>query len=1493
MKRNRIIACLLVASYSAGAAALPYCEEVFPSVLQSAHNGSRLTLDRGSSVRYDSDNVFEFKHLTQSGNNHCFGQNCSVSGKPAKSLDLPDFPGRDQFPDDPGAFPNINGSSDYSCSSGNHSLTWDLLSFGSYDEIKVSGSCSLTIDSVFWSDLGVEKLIVEGSGRLYLNGQRLFVEDLEVKNSGYISANTASELYAYDLSLEGAARIASGWLTTFGYQSVKIDGSSNLEANFHAVYLDEFKMEGNANANFSSGQHTIKKMEVFGGQVNLNQIGSLHVDELKTENAANLFHNGEGAPTKVYKNMHLHGSGSHSLRMLPTNAEEFHFGENSEQRIRFNTGDYHLEKLRFSERYQQISMEPLGSGSVRLFVEDDVDLSRQVRMNPTAPPRQWMLFSKKEITTREWSTIRGVVYAEGDVDFRSYNGYTALTGIASGKNIHLDDYNLVVGSTDVRDADYSNLCLPGTPPDGSDNYLKFGSVNLSSSSRGTLTGTINYSDYQGDEPPLVFLMTPIEANQVEKELPAQMRVTSASTSQADVELWVAPNYYGGSGVNRTSVSKVDYIVVGGGDYQLKDEFGNTQVRLSAGTVKTCDYKGKYSDGNGNCDESSVWQNLPSGWSSGTAVLAQLQTFNNGGEFYSARVESVSSAGFYIGLEGSEAYNQHGNGKFKRDDTIAYLAVEGSGTVEINGEMRRVESGNGLQSYKFSGNNYNNTRSLAEQCSASNHFNFQTPFASTPLFYSTKRTRYGGDGGWARVCHVSDSQFNVVVEEDFAGDNERKHYGEYFSYLAVGTAPTVEPVTIRLVHPDSAINCVGAQVEVQICSDSSCTSFDKQSSYTLDLTATPTSEWQHLTTGTIGNSQTVKHGDRLQLWQATPSVVEIGVGNYDFVCESGSGQIDCEIGFSDSGLVLTPVVGDLEQADLLACHTQYQLQLGVVETNSSDPKQCLVTTQGTENVSFSFQYGVPQSPEVAADLGLGSLTLKAGEAQVAAVTFDVQGVAKLPLRYQEAGRLKVSASLTRGVGGQQKTFTGEVDLDWVPVGFHIQAQNQACDSNFTQCGAFKKAGEAFPVEVSARCWVGDNDQDLSDNPITRNFQKSDIRLAPELIAPDPGSNSGDDGGTVSITAGGQGSVDRTLTEVGAFRFKLAESVDYLGASLSNFSSRTIGRITPATLEVVAQPLSLQPYCQGSSYFGQPVAFSTLPQFEVTARNLNNQVTNNFDSEFWNLPNPMTAREYQTGVTGIEVIEPTGQSTEVLGANDGDGSRRYRLTENWLRFKRPDTPLAPVDYARIPNNGADDASFGITIAAEDLSVAGDKVCVGTWGSCEGLSFDSASSAPFLGYVTGPQLRYGRMVLDSAYGTELQQVLVPMRLEYFNGQRFVTNTLDNGFNVNNARLSLAGSLDPLPLTNVNGSWEQGEYDGITVVGDGRATPEDSPITLSYQLDRLGFDGINGCQFPNQATEAPTWLQWTWGGNTMTNPSANVTLGRFRGHDKVIYRREVFGSN
>ena len=71
MKRNRIIACLLVASYSAGAAALPYCEEVFPSVLQSAHNGSRLTLDRGSSVRYDSDNVFEFKHLTQSGNNHC------------------------------------------------------------------------------------------------------------------------------------------------------------------------------------------------------------------------------------------------------------------------------------------------------------------------------------------------------------------------------------------------------------------------------------------------------------------------------------------------------------------------------------------------------------------------------------------------------------------------------------------------------------------------------------------------------------------------------------------------------------------------------------------------------------------------------------------------------------------------------------------------------------------------------------------------------------------------------------------------------------------------------------------------------------------------------------------------------------------------------------------------------------------------------------------------------------------------------------------------------------------------------------------------------------------------------------------------------------------------------------------------------------------------------------------------------------------------------
>ena len=74
--------------------------------------------------------------------------------------------------------------------------------------------------------------------------------------------------------------------------------------------------------------------------------------------------------------------------------------------------------------------------------------------------------------------------------------------------------------------------------------------------------------------------------------------------------------------------------------------------------------------------------------------------------------------------------------------------------------------------------------------------------------------------------------------------------------------------------------------------------------------------------------------------------------------------------------------------------------------------------------------------------------------------------------------------------------------------------------------------------------------------------------------------------------------------------------------------------------------------------------------------------------------------------------------------------------------------------------------------------------------------------------------------------------------------------------------------------------------------------PPRKTLQL-RLAINWVSVVLMPSMAVSSPIKRRKLpsgysgLGGGSMTNLSANVTLGRFRGHDKVLYRREVFGSN
>ena len=1036
-------------------------------------------------------------------------------------------------------------------------------------------------------------------------------------------------------------------------------------------------------------------------------------------------------------------------------------------------------------------------------------------------------------------------------------------------------------------------------PEPTTKYIRFGRADVSSGS-----AYVSFDGYTGSETPLLFVMPPISKTNIASQKAESVRVDGVSTTGATLRTW-RPDRSGGSNINT-----VDYLVIEPGVHRLGDRNGQVRVTIEATSFKTCDWVGKRSNDWRGCPDNPrlAYRNFSHDFTGTPAVLGELQTHNSHNysnrwaPFYTVNIQDVSQAGANFSLEGSEVQNYFLNwgAVGVESETLGYLAVEGEGEVYLNGQYRRVESGSNLYSHSASSSSFAVTANHQQQCVTSNDLAFSQNFPSVPYLFADKNTRNGADGGWARVCTVTEDQVNVIVDEDTTLDSERSHYRERFGYLAIEGPQDQPAATMRLRHPDTAISCAGAEVVVDVCSNSNCTAFDTSNTYSLALTATGSVTWQNLRTGDTGSTLQVQHNDRLRLWQsdAINNVdVTIGVSSHASQCLSGDGDSDCLITFTPSGLLLS--TGQNYQT---SCKTGDNLQVSVVETSTQDPQQCLPATAGDEPVAFTFQYANPSSGlSVSEPLMIDGVSLNSGEALTRQMNFETDGIDQLPIQYNEAGRLKVSATMLRGTGSGQVTLTGEADVDWLPAGLHISAGDSLCTAGDENCSPLMKAGNSVDVNVTAHCWVANDDGNFGNNPRTRNFRHSGIDLEPELVAPSGGQNSADlpadASGNAVIGNDGSGTVARVLDEVGVFRFVPKDDIDYLGHQLakSSASSANIGRVTPAYLGAETANTALGAYCNSFSYLGQPVPYTSMPVVTVTGYATDGSVTNNFDSAFWNLPNPMGSRAYGTQNASVSVQEPSGIAVTEADANDLDGSRRFSVNKNWISFARPTAPVAPLGTTASGSQ----TTLSLPVAA--FTVSGDQLCLGQWGSCQSAAFTTQSGGASLGYIQGPQLRYGRAVLASAYGSENQVVRMPLTLEYFNGLQFATNLLDTGFYgdgralntgspATSGRVTLTGSLSPLPVTSGQAYSLSGVFGSLSIAGAGAVT--NPPLTLEYHLEHP-FASQTGCTFPEAASMAPTWLQWYWdkdNPSVLHNPSAEVTLGRYRGHDKVIYRREVF---
>lgn len=193
-----------------------------------------------------------------------------------------------------------------------------------------------------------------------------------------------------------------------------------------------------------------------------------------------------------------------------------------------------------------------------------------------------------------------------------------------------------------------------------------------------------------------------------------------------------------------------------------------------------------------------------------------------------------------------------------------------------------------------------------------------------------------------------------------------------------------------------------------------------------------------------------------------------------------------------------------------------------------------------------------------------------------------------------------------------------------------------------------------------------------------------------------------------------------------------------------------------------------------------------------------------------------------------------------------------------------------------------------------------------------------------------RYGRLLIDNAFGPETEDLGIPLRIEYFDGNDFVTNTDDSCtsfvFDVSAPTPAFTYVLSSYeaPLADGDTSIEDAEavnveinlFEGVTnrqEDGDGDdANDPDRPIITSAP-DPLADLGITGrvlieLDLSNGTLDTPLdFLSYDWRGDAGEvddydeipdndygdNPRGVVEFGSYRGHDRVINWQEIYIQN
>ena len=386
-------------------------------------------------------------------------------------------------------------------------------------------------------------------------------------------------------------------------------------------------------------------------------------------------------------------------------------------------------------------------------------------------------------------------------------------------------------------------------------------------------------------------------------------------------------------------------------------------------------------------------------------------------------------------------------------------------------------------------------------------------------------------------------------------------------------------------------------------------------------------------------------------------------------------------------------------------------------------------------------------------------------------------------------------------------------------------------------------------------------------------------------------------TTTFAAGLLTSDVATYNDVGSFNLQL---IDDNFASVDNADSTVperriqssvvaVGRFVPDNFGVVLNIPVFAPACTGFTYQGQAFNYSTSPTIAVTAREAGGATTARYTGSWWRLTNssltPVTqAARYAAASGTLDVTGLPAVTADPVVVDGGGGAGSLTFSSGTgMRFTRNSaTPAAELD--------ADIALSINVIDADGVTYATNPAAFGAATATNGILFSDGNA----GTTNDKRVRYGRLRLGGASGSQVLAMRIPVEAQYWNGSVFVTNTLDSCTTLLSTNVGLGnfgGSLNTGETTAsiVNSPLQSGRS-AIQLSAPGAGNSGSVDITLN--LGATGSTNADACNaFAPAATAAnKTYLRGAWcaPGTYTKDPSARVRFGINRGSDQSIYRRE-----